>query len=141
MSNWLSLLTLDFSHRKLLGLRISLTVELKNNVVRLRMNRFRCWALPMDFSPTQQSLGFLSSFPACKFFNADESAGGIAAFLKKFLSELGKTRAVGHVGDKDSHGDDIIQPAAGGFEGFAHAVESDAHLSVEIARICLTSFI
>src|SRR5205085_792920 len=76
-----------------------------------------------------------------QFFYADKRAGWIAAFFEKFLAQLSETRAVGHVGDKDRHGDDVIEFAAGSFESFAHAFERHAHLAIKIARIRLASFV
>src|SRR5262245_40547161 len=74
-------------------------------------------------------------------FDADERTCRIAVFLEKFFSQLSKARAVGHVGDKHRHGDDVFQFSTRSFEGFTHALERHAHLTVEVARISFSTVI
>src|SRR4029077_20295334 len=76
-----------------------------------------------------------------QFLNTDQRASWIAALLKKLFAEMCETGAVGHVGNEDSHGDNVIQLAAGFFQRLPDALEAQPHLPVEIAGVTLASLI
>ena len=61
--------------------------------------------------------------------------------MEKFFAELRETRAVGYVGDEHGHSDDVVQLAAGFFQGLPNAFEAQPHLRVEIAGVALAGLI
>src|SRR6266498_2062441 len=72
-----------------------------------------------------------------QFLDTDKRASWIMVFLKKFFAKLRETRAVGHVGNKHGHGDDVVQLATGFFQSLPDAVEAQPYLPVKIAGVTL----